>query len=184
MRIAAIDPLPRRAELYRVFTAALGVDPASVRALAWRDETLERHTGRTGFDLLAARDDSGRIVGFAYGYTGAYGQWWTDLVARHLDDATRATWLDPPHFEVVELHVDPGAQRTGIGTALLDALLARQTHDRAVLATDPRSPSAPPFYRRHGWTRLGSYPARGGPKDVLGKAGLAAAGGQAGGPRR
>jgi ribosomal protein S18 acetylase RimI-like enzyme len=184
VRIAAIDPLPRRAELYRVFTAALGVDPASARGLAWRDETLALHAGRTGFVLLAALDDADRIAGFAYGYTGAYGQWWTDLVAHHLDDDARAEWLDPPHFEVVELHVHPAAQRAGIGTALLDALLARQAHDRAVLSTDPGSASAPPFYRKHGWTRLGSYPARGGPKDVLGKAGLAAAGGHAGAPRR
>jgi ribosomal protein S18 acetylase RimI-like enzyme len=183
VRIAAIDPLPRRAELYRVFTAALRVDPASARARAWRDETLALHAGRTGFDLLVALDDANRIAGFAYGYTGAYGQWWTDLVARHLDDDARAAWLDPVHFEVVELHVDPGAQRQGVGTALLDTLLARQPHDRAVLSTDPRSRSAPPFYRKHGWIRLGSYPARGGPKDVLGKAGLAA-GAQAGAPQR
>ena len=60
------------------------------------------------------------------------GQWWTDRVARSLTAAQRAEWLDPPHFEIVELHVRPASQRRGVGSALLAQLLTRQPHDRAL----------------------------------------------------
>jgi GNAT superfamily N-acetyltransferase len=153
---ARIEPVNPFAELDAVFTiygAALGAPFAARETLAWRDETLPRHAARSDFDFLGAHEGDD-LVGFTYGYTGAYGQWWTDRVARAMDDATRATWLDPPHFEVVELHVRPDRQRTGIGTRLLDALLARQPHARALLTADPTSASALPFYEQHGWEPL------------------------------
>ncbi len=53
--------------------------------------------------------------GFGYGYTGAYGQWWTEHVARALTAAQREQWLDPPHFEIVELHVRPVLAAAGRG---------------------------------------------------------------------
>ena len=59
------------------------------------------------------------LVGFGYGYTGALGQWWSDNVARALTAAQRAEWLDPPHFEIVELHVRPAYQRAGSARACL-----------------------------------------------------------------
>ena len=64
-----------------------------------------------------------------------------------LTPAERAQWLDPPHFEIVELHVRPAYQRSGIGSRLLAQLLSRQPHDRALLST-----SAAPA-RRAGSTR-------------------------------
>ncbi len=72
--------------------------------------------------FLAARF-GGEVVGFGYGYTGAYGHWWTDHVAGALTVAQRAEWLDPPHFEIVELHVRPAYQRSGVGSRLLAQLL-------------------------------------------------------------
>jgi ribosomal protein S18 acetylase RimI-like enzyme len=94
------------------------------------------------------------VVGFTYGYAGTYGQWWTDRVAEVLDDAQRAVWLDRPHFEVVELHVRPDLHRRGIGTRLLDELLGRQPHDRAVLTARESSDQALSFYAKHGWREL------------------------------
>ena len=104
--------------------------------------------------FLAAREDDD-VVGFAYSYTGAYGQWWTDRVAEALTGDQRAEWLDEPHFEVVELHVRPDRQRHGIGTRLLGDLLARQPHDRAILTARERSTQALSFYAKHGWRELG-----------------------------
>jgi ribosomal protein S18 acetylase RimI-like enzyme len=103
--------------------------------------------------FLAARDD-GDVVGFTYGYAGTYGQWWTDRVAQVLDEEQRAAWLDPPHFEVVELHVRPDSQRRGIGTRLLRELLARQPHNRALLTARESSEQARSFYAKHGWEEL------------------------------
>jgi ribosomal protein S18 acetylase RimI-like enzyme len=81
----------------------------------------------------------------------------------------RREWLDPPHFEVVQLHVAPAAQRAGIGARLLDALLADQPHDRALLSMDPESPTAAPFYRRHGWRKVSTWNHEAGSRLVLGK---------------
>jgi ribosomal protein S18 acetylase RimI-like enzyme len=111
------------------------------------------------------------VVGFGYGYTGAYGQWWTDSVARALTAAQRAEWLDPPHFEVVELHVRPSHQRQGIGSRVLAQLLTRQPHDRAVLSTQRGSQKARGFYAKNGWEELAEVDFGAGypPYLVLGK---------------
>jgi GNAT superfamily N-acetyltransferase len=120
--------------------------------------------------FLVAREGP-RLAGFGYGYTGTYGQWWTDSVARALTDEQRATWLDPPHYEVVELHVVPSRQRAGIGSRLLAQLLSLQPHDRAVLSTQRGSRKARGFYAKNGWSELADvdfgpgYP----PYIVLGK---------------
>lgn len=103
--------------------------------------------------FLVARA-GGEVVGFGYGYTGEKGQWWNDAVARSLSLAQREQWLDPPHFEVVELHVRPSRQRQGIGSALLAQLLSRQPHERALLSTQTASAKARRFYAKNGWTEL------------------------------
>lgn len=151
-------------EVYDVYCSALEIDPEDERSRAWREETLPRHAERDDFVFLLARawGRDRRVVGFAYGYTGAYGQWWTDRVAPSLDERARRDWIDAPHFEVCELHVDPGRQRRGLGGRLLDELLALQPHDRAVLTANPAKPQPLPFYRKHGWVELGEVSFGGG----------------------
>jgi ribosomal protein S18 acetylase RimI-like enzyme len=136
----------------------------------WARERLPEHSRRDGFVFLVAREGR-EIAGFGYGYTGAYGQWWTECVASSLTAGQRAEWLDPPHFEIVELHVRPLSQRRGLGSALLAQLLTRQPHDRALLSTQLGSQKARGFYAKNGWSELASadfgvgYP----PYIVLGK---------------
>ena len=155
-----IEPVPPGAlrgrlleAAYGIYCAALALDPESASARAWRDEWLEAHSRRDDFSFLVARE-GGEIVGFVYGYTGSYGQWWTERVATGLDEQTRADWLDPPHYEVCELHVRPDLQRRGIGARLLDGLLASQPHDRALLTANPAAAQPLPFYRKRGWREL------------------------------
>jgi GNAT superfamily N-acetyltransferase len=138
------------AELREVHRSALG---AGALSDDWARERLPRHAERADFLFLVAREED-RVSGFAYGYTGAYGQWWTDSIARALTTAQRATWLDRAHFEVVELHVRPSRQREGIGSLLLAQLLTRQPHDRAVLSTQTGSRKARDFYAKNGWSEL------------------------------
>jgi ribosomal protein S18 acetylase RimI-like enzyme len=135
-----------------VHRAALGAGALSDE---WARDRLPRHVTRDDFVFLVARD-SRRTIGFAYGYTGAYGQWWTDRVAAALTSRQRHVWLDPPHFEIVELHVQPPVQRRGVGSALLAQLLTRQPHDRAVLTTQLGSRQARSFYAKNGWEELAS----------------------------
>ncbi len=119
----------------------------------WAEDRLPAHTRRPGFAFLVARE-ADEVVGFAYGYDGAYGRWWTEHVAASLSAEQRALWLDPPHYEVVELHVSPRRQRHGLGSALLAQLLTRQPYDRAVLTTQAGSRKARAFYAKNGWQEL------------------------------
>ena len=68
-----------------------------------------------------------------------------------MDEEARRAWLEPPHFEVVELHVRPEDQRGGIGSALLDELLDGLPHRQALLSTQVDNDKARPFYEKHGW---------------------------------
>jgi ribosomal protein S18 acetylase RimI-like enzyme len=171
--VESCDPFARLDEIYDVYVAAQAGVTDDARARLWRDEYLPRHATRPDFDFLIAvaaesdprrrgqsrRRRAGRglrdlVAGFAYGYTGSYGEWWTDRIATVMTPEARAAWLDPPHFEVVELHVHPRAQRRGIGTRLLDELLSRQPHDRALLTTHAHDRPGLPFYTGLGWRRL------------------------------
>jgi ribosomal protein S18 acetylase RimI-like enzyme len=133
-----------------VHRAALG---AGALSDDWARDRLPLHASRNDFIFLVAREH-GEIAGFGYGYTGSYGQWWTECVARSLTVAQRAEWLDPPHFEIVELHVRPPSQRRGLGSALLAQLLTRQPHSRALLSTQLGSRKARDFYAKNGWLEL------------------------------
>ena len=106
---------------------------------------------RDAFRFLVAKDERGHVAGFAYGYTGGPGQWWTDRVSAAMPPERRRRWLDPPHFEVVELHVRPEDQRSGIGTRLLESLLEGLPHASALLSTQVDNRKARPFYEKHGW---------------------------------
>jgi ribosomal protein S18 acetylase RimI-like enzyme len=136
----------------------------------WAENRLPSHVERDDFVFLVARE-GGEVAGFSYGYTGAYGQWWTEHVARSLGEAQRAEWLDVPHYEIVELHVRPSWQRRGVGSALLAELLTRQPHDRAILSTQKGSRKARSFYAKNGWTELAGVDFGAGypPYLVLGK---------------
>ena len=167
LTVDQVDPLPLRSELRDVHRAALG---AGALSDDWAATRLPAHLERDDFVFLIARSGS-ELAGFGYGYTGAYGHWWTEHVARAMTAAQREQWLDPPHFEVVELHVRPSWQRRGAGSALLAQLLSRQPHDRALLSTQTGSRKARSFYAKNGWTELAgvdfgkTYP----PYLVLGK---------------
>ena len=119
----------------------------------WRDAVWDRHRSRAGFRLARAYADG--LVGFAYGYTGERGQWWTDNARAALPSDVADAWLGG-HFEVVSLGVLPGQRGRGTGRALLRALLAGVEHDRLLLmttadATDP----ARRLYAAEGWEVLG-----------------------------
>jgi ribosomal protein S18 acetylase RimI-like enzyme len=159
--------VPLAGELREVHRAALGAGALSDE---WASARLPVHAERDDFIFLTAREGD-EAVGFAYGYTGRAGQWWSDRVERSLTAEQREEWLEPPHYEIVELHVRPSRQRRGIGSALLAQLLTRQPHDRALLSTQAGSQKARRFYAKNGWSELSSvdfgpgYP----PYIVLGK---------------
>jgi ribosomal protein S18 acetylase RimI-like enzyme len=120
----------------------------------WRDRVWDRHSARDGFRLALARD-GGALVGFAYGYTGERGQWWTDSAASVLDPAVAADWLGG-HFELVSMGVDQGARGAGVGRQLMAALTDGLHQPRWVLMTsaDPDDP-ARRLCEADGWAVIG-----------------------------
>jgi ribosomal protein S18 acetylase RimI-like enzyme len=139
------------AELWPVYDSVFGdySDPET-----WRESVWDKHSVREGFRLARAYDDDS-LVGFAYGYTGQRGQWWTDNVRPLLDPEVAETWLGG-HYELVTIGVVPAARRRGIARGLVRALLQGLPHERLLLMTtaDPRDP-ARRLYEAEGWRVLG-----------------------------
>lgn len=115
-----------------------------------------------------------RVVAFAYGFTGASGQWWHDVVRAGLTVAagapTAAAWLADT-FEIAEVHVRPEFQRRGIGRAMLLRLTAGCPHRTALLSTLDSASPARHLYRSVGFAELlagFSFPGNGPPYIVMG----------------
>ena len=137
-------------ELLDVYAEAMQVTTAAARA---RRPIVSAHLDRPGLRAVAANAADGRLVGVAYGYLGAPGQWWHDQVAAALPPDVAASWL-PGAFEVCELHVRPAEQGQGLGRALLERLLAGPPSPAAVLTTPDKETRARVFYRDAGWEDL------------------------------
>ena len=166
----------------------------SQRAGMWLE-----HTRRRGWKAVAAvefaTEDAGTegpgapseselhaapLVGIAYGYPGAPGQWWQQQVVLGLQ---RSGF--PPHaidrlmnsyFELTELHIHPRAQGRGLGEALARRLLAGRDENNVLLSTPENNGEANRawrLYRRLGFTDvIRSYYFAGDPRAfaILGRA--------------
>lgn len=136
-------------EVLEVYAEAMEVTRSSARS---RRAVVAAHLERHGLRAVAALEGD-RLVGIAYGYRGAPGQWWHDQVRTAMDAVLAATWLADP-FEVCELHVRPELQGTGLGRDLLLALVGGTPAATAVLTTPDLETRARAFYRSGGWVDL------------------------------
>ena len=97
------------------------------------------------------------LAGFAYGFHGAGGQWWHDLVRGALisagGDAFAQDWL-ADSFEVAEVHVHPDYQGRGLGRRLVPALAHPRLERTALLSTQDAESRARRLYRSLGFTDL------------------------------
>jgi GNAT superfamily N-acetyltransferase len=130
--------------LLDVYTAAMAPPPDQ---LSGRHTIMQRHAAYPGFRaIVAERRRSGlrlpgtapEPAGFIYGFHGALGQWWHEVVYHALVDLGgrryAEDWLADP-FEVAELHVLPDEQGRGLGRRLLTGLCAGQPERTVVLST-------------------------------------------------
>jgi ribosomal protein S18 acetylase RimI-like enzyme len=176
-----------------VYAAAMRPDPGH---LPGRRAVMERHAGYADFRALAvtaetprrpARDRAlptdgnqrrqarpGRIIAFAYGFRGAAGQWWHDLVRSAITatagEATAAAWLDDS-LEIAEVHVHPDFQGRGIGRSLVLTLAAGRRERTAALSTQDAESPARRLYRSLGFADLLTgygFPGGGPPYAVMG----------------
>jgi ribosomal protein S18 acetylase RimI-like enzyme len=146
-----------------VYLAAMQPDPAQLRN---RRSVMERHASHGGFRALAVRADGGersrrsapgRVVGFGYGFTGADGQWWHDVVFSALTATggkkLAGAWL-ADSLEIAEVHVLPEFQHRGIGGSLVLGLACGRRERTAVLSTPDRESTARRLYRGLGFADL------------------------------
>ncbi len=113
-------------------------------------ERIRKHACYPGFKAIKALDESGKIVGMAYGYTSMPGQFYRSKIERFLDEGEKKKWLDDC-FEFVELAVDPAFQRMKIGSKLHDALLKESRHAVSLLTTQVDNHAAKSLYESRGW---------------------------------
>jgi GNAT superfamily N-acetyltransferase len=131
--------------------------------------------GPGGVPATAGAESGGiRVAAFSYGFHGAAGQWWHDVVQAGLTAAAgrRATehWL-ADSFEIAEVHVRPEYQRRGIGRAMLLRLTAGADQRTALLSTQDLPSPARHLYRSLGFTDLLTgfcFPGGGPPYAVMG----------------
>lgn len=119
----------------------------------WRQDMFGRHASRAGYRLAVAFDGS-TVAGFAWGYLGQRGQYWTDLVCSALPPEVAGTWAGG-HFEFVELAVLPAYRGRGLGSRLHDGLLAGVTQRGLLSTADDTDDPAVRLYLRRGWQKLG-----------------------------
>jgi ribosomal protein S18 acetylase RimI-like enzyme len=101
------------------------------------------------------------LLGVAYGYPGAPGQWWQQQVVVGLERGglppQEIARLMTSYFELTELHIHPRAQGHGLGEALARRLLADRS-ERNVLLSTPETNGQPNrawrLYRRLGFADI------------------------------
>ncbi|WP_406673081.1 GNAT family N-acetyltransferase [Nonomuraea sp. N2-4H] len=98
-----------------------------------------------------------RIVGFAYGFRGAPGQWWHDVVVRGLADRigqeAAQAWMGNA-FELAEIHVHPDYQGKGIGRRMIKTLCTGRRERTAILSTHDQPTAARHLYASMGFMDL------------------------------
>jgi ribosomal protein S18 acetylase RimI-like enzyme len=161
--------------------------------LPGRRSIMAQHAGYSAFRAVAVAADradarpantasgdasgpDSPVIAFAYGFRGADGQWWYDVVRSGITAAAgakaAAAWLADT-FEIAEVHVRPEYQRRGIGRAMLLSLSAGCPHRTAVLSTLDAPSPARRLYRSLGFTDLltgFSFPGNGPPYVIMGAA--------------
>jgi ribosomal protein S18 acetylase RimI-like enzyme len=149
-RWSAQDLLLQLDNVVGVYGEAMGY---SVDLLRTRRGYIASHVHRPAFRAVATLDDAGRLLGFGYGYRSGPGQWWHDQIRYAVRHDRRRDWLTDC-FEVVELHVRPGAQGRGLGALQLTELVGSAEESRTLLSTpeaDETASRAWRLYRRFGF---------------------------------
>jgi ribosomal protein S18 acetylase RimI-like enzyme len=128
-------------------------EAAFARAAPERRAVFERHARRAGYAGVAGIAPGGAMIAIAYGYLAHPGDWWTDTVRPHLAAAgQQAALVDA--FAIAEVAVTPPYQRRGVGSRLVDDLLARIDAPRALLGVYTDNAVAMHVYEKRGFVVL------------------------------
>ncbi|MDR3657551.1 MAG: GNAT family N-acetyltransferase [Mycobacterium sp.] len=133
-----------------------------IRRRGWQGVGVVEADVAEGQDAPSAAELSDApLLGVAYGYPGAPGQWWQQQVVLGLQRGglppQEIAGLINSYFELTELHIHPRVQGRGLGEALARRLLARRTEENVLLST-PETDGEPNrawrLYRRLGFTDI------------------------------
>lgn len=157
----------RLRELIGIYLTAMRYpsELAGARLALW-----EEHSRRSGFDCVVVVGQDEAIVGLAYGYRAAPGQWWYSEVRRGVSSQMLPMLSD--FFELTELHVHPAWQGRRIGETLLRRLADDRPERHILLSTPEGENRAWRLYRRLGFIDvLRNYRFTGDPRPfgVLGR---------------
>ncbi|MCG5212346.1 GNAT family N-acetyltransferase [Streptosporangium sp. KLBMP 9127] len=137
-----------------IYTAAMR-PPAD--QLSGRKSIMRNHATYPEFTCVFAERPDGGLVGFAYAFHGAAGQWWHDVIHRSISEqageATALGWLSDT-LEIAEVHVHPDYQDKGTGRAMLHALCDGRRERTAVLSTHDQPTAARHLYHALGFRDL------------------------------
>lgn len=130
----------------------------------WTDEESEHHRqslisliANPTFALITADAASG-LIGFAYGVAlRPDTQWWSGM-KEPLPDELTDEWKGRT-FAIIDVAVREEHRKRGIGRALIDALLASRSEERAALTVQPVATDTKEFYEHLGWQRVGTTKA-------------------------
>ena len=152
VELSADELRPRLHEALSLYVTAMRypTGTAEQRAPMWLAHML-----RADWRCVGAFDPDDRMVGVAYGYRGAAGQWWHEQVRRGIIEQSGTEladrWLDD-YFELTEVHVAPASQGRGIGEELLRGLLSGVRMSKVLLSTPEGPTRAWRLYYRMGFT--------------------------------
>jgi ribosomal protein S18 acetylase RimI-like enzyme len=133
-----------------------------IRRPGWQaSAVVEAEVARGAEAPPASELSNAPLLGVAYGYPGAPGQWWQQQVVMGLQrgglEPLQIAQLMSSYFELTELHIHPRAQGRGLGEALARRLLAGRG-ERNVLLSTPETNGEPNrawrLYRRLGFTDI------------------------------
>lgn len=149
-----IDADTRKA-LAAIYLAAYGapsLPESQLDADNFVNSTIRRHSRRSGFRLVMA-ETGGQTSGYAYGFTGKHGQFWSDWLSGAAPTDIVETWVGD-HFELVDIVVDPAHRGQGVAGLLHDQLVDGLPQQKALLATTPDQGAAARLYGGRGWQVL------------------------------
>lgn len=146
---------PRRTENQR---AAMWLE--HIRRRGWQaTAAVETDVPEGGAVPSASELSDAPLLGVAYGYPGAPGQWWQQQVVLGMQrgglPAQEIARLMNSYFELTELHIHPRAQGHGIGEALARRLLAGRCERNVLLSTPETNGEANRAWRLY--RRLGFH---------------------------
>lgn len=133
-----------------------------IRRRGWQAAAVvEAEATEGGDEPPAAELSEAPLLGIAYGYPGAPGQWWQQQVVLGLERGGLPpdviARLMNSYFELTELHIHPSAQGRGLGEALARRLLAKRDERNVLLSTPETNGEANRawrLYRRLGFTDI------------------------------